>query len=356
MTDRSFVEDGVTSEISPMAYAPSWVDRFGGWIKGRPWPGRAVYLGIGLTLVAVQAIALWAEGATSVGSSLSAQAFLAGAIAFLLAMFHYLDDRAGEALMALRPLLRADDMTFRDLEYRLTTLPAWPALLASLAGIAVNVLLELMAGSYSPESLASYPVSRTLLRIAYFVCWWIMWVFLYHTVHQLIQIDRVYTRHTRVDLYRMDPLYAFSGVTALTAVSLTVLPYGFLLINQGLLLEPPALGVVLPMTALAFAAFLWPLAGIRRLVNRAKQRALEEAASRLRATFVDLHRRVDGSDLDGMGGLESAISGLQTEIESLRAIPAWPWDPETMRWWVSALLLPLVLWIVQAILQGVLGG
>jgi hypothetical protein len=306
-------------------------------------------------LLAAQAIPLWAEGATSLGAPLTAQAFLAGAIAFLLAMFHCLDDRAGEALTTLRPLLGTDDATFRELEYQLTTLPAWPTLLVSLMGIAVNLLLELMTGPYSPESLALYPVSRALLRVVYLACWWIMWAFLYHTVHQLIQIDRVHTRHTRVDLYRMDPLYAFSGVTALTAMSLTVLPYGFLLINQGLLLEPSAVGVVLPITALAFAAFLWPLAGTRRLVHRAKQRALEEAARRLRATFVDLHRRVDENDLGGIGGLESAISSLEMEMESLRAIPAWPWEPETMRWWVSALLLPLVLWIVQTILQGVVG-
>jgi hypothetical protein len=337
-------------------FLPSWIDRFNHWVKGKPWPSWTVYLGIGLVLIAVQVLVLWVEGVASMGASLAVQGFLAGAIAYLLGMFHLLDDKAGEALATLRPLLKTDEGTFHELNYRLTTLPARPTLLVSLIGIAGNMLLELVTGPYTLESLASYPISRTWMRIVYFVCWGIMWAFMYHTVNQLRQINRVYTQYARVDLCRIELLYAFSGVTALTAVSLTVCPYGFMLVNGGMLGDPSSLGYLLLMTALALVAFLWPLTGVRRLVYLEKMRALEEATRRFRAAFDDLHRRVDEKEFAGTSDLNMAIMSLDIEIKSLQAIPTWPWQPDTMRWLLSALLLPLILWVIQAVLQSVLGG
>jgi hypothetical protein len=40
----------------------------------------------------------------------------------------------------------------------------------------------------------------------------------------------------------------------------------------------------------------------------------------------------------------------------LNAISTWPWQPETLRFLVTALLLPLLLWILQYVLQLVLGS
>jgi hypothetical protein len=183
-----------------------------------------------------------------------------------------------------------------------------------------------------------------------------MWAFMYHTANQLRQINRIYTQYAQVDLCRIEPLHAFSGVTALTAVSLTVCPYGFMLVSGGVLGDPSALGYLLVMTVLALVAFLWPLTGVRRLVYREKQRALEEATRRLRATFDDVHRLVDEKELTGIGNVNMTIMTLDVEIRSLEAIPTWPWQPDTMRWLLSALLLPLILWVVQAILQRGVGG
>jgi hypothetical protein len=309
-----------------------------------------------MVLFAVQAVVLWVEGVSPMSSPLSVQGFLAGAIAFLLGMFHLLDDKAGEALTTMRPLLKADEETLHELAYRLTTMSAWPALLVSLIGIGINLLLESVTGPYTLEPLASIPISRTLLRIGYLACWGVMWAFMYHTVSQLRQIHRTYTQYARVELYRIEPLYAFSGVTALTAVSLTVCPYGFLLVSGGVLGDPSALGYLLVMTALALTAFLWPLAGVRRLVYLEKERALQEAGGRYQAMFMELHRRVDEKELAGMGDLNMTVMSLDMEMKSLQAIPTWPWQPDTMRWLLSALLLPLILWVAQAILQKVLGG
>jgi len=95
------------SESRPQLYAPSWIDRLTAWVERLPGPSWSYCLGIGLVLLLVQAIVLWIEGAFPIGTFLPIQGFQAGVIAFFLALFHYLDERADAALTTLRPALKA---------------------------------------------------------------------------------------------------------------------------------------------------------------------------------------------------------------------------------------------------------
>jgi hypothetical protein len=56
-----------------------------------------------------------------------------------------------------------------------------------------------------------------------------------------------------------------------------------------------------------------------------------------------------------MMDLNMTIAGLEMEQNALNRIPTWPWEPETVRLLVTALLLPLGLWIVQVVLQVIMG-
>ncbi len=86
-------------------YAPSWVDRLTAWVDRLPGPNWSYYLGLGLFLILVQVIVLWAEGASPISKHMTVYGFLALVISFFLALFHYLDQRAGAALTALRSAL-----------------------------------------------------------------------------------------------------------------------------------------------------------------------------------------------------------------------------------------------------------
>jgi hypothetical protein len=128
----------------------------------------------------------------------------------------------------------------------------------------------------------------------------------------------------------MKPLYAFSSVTALTAVSLTVIPYTWAAIN-GTLSDPIAIGMTLPFTILALASFVWPLLGLHRLLDEEKERLLGEASLRFEAAIVELHQRMDSGKLEGMTDMNMAIASLELEQNALNRIPTWPWQPETVR-------------------------
>ena len=55
--------------------------------------------------------------------------------------------------------------------------------------------------------------------------------------------------------------------------------------------------------------------------------------------------------LDQVGDLKTTLSTLEMELTSLRKIPTWPWEPETLRWLIGALVLPLGIWLIQYVFQ-----
>jgi hypothetical protein len=172
----------------------------------------------------------------------------------------------------------------------------------------------------------------------------------------LSQIYRIYADHTHISLFKIGPLYAFSGVAALSAVGLTIPPYGFSIVAAIPLTEPTMLAIILPITGLALLAFVWPMLGAHRLLVQEKGRLLDEAAMRVEAAIVDLHHRVDQKNYEGIGELNTAIATLDLEQSTLGGIPTWPWSPETVRMLVTAVLMPLGLWIVQFVLQNIMNN
>jgi len=340
-------------ESEAQEYAPSWVDRLTDWVAQLPGPSWGYYAGLGLALLLVQALVLWVEGPFPVGTFFPVQLFMAGLVGYFLALFEYLDNRAAAALTTLRPALKAAEEEYGRLRYQLTMLPARPTLLASVVTLFIATVLDNLPGAPSSfEALAAdSPTSAALAYFIYLITWCMFGAFIYHTIRQMRLINRIYTRHTRINLFRMGPLYAFSGLSALMAVGLTVPPYGFMAINQEILYDPRSVGVVFLVTVLAAVTFAWPLLGIHRLLVKEKERLLEESSRRLEATIVDLHQRVDSAELEGMMDLNMAIASLQIEQQALSRIPTWPWEPETVRLLITALVLPLVLWGAQIALQ-----
>jgi hypothetical protein len=67
-----------------------------------------------------------------------------------------------------------------------------------------------------------------------------------------------------------------------------------------------------------------------------------------------LHHLVDRVDLQNVDALEKTISGLATEREVIRRTPTWPWSPGALGVLVSAVLLPIAVWLLQRLLERIL--
>lgn len=339
-------------------YSPSWADRITVLVDRLPGPGWLYYAGIALILVLVQAATLWMEGIHPSDRFIVNHGTLTVMGVLFFALVHYLDSEAKRALRALRPAMapRVDDEQYGKLEFRLATLPALPTLLVCLAVVTAAVLTNLF--SAPPETLkevTSSPAATSVTYAMYLLTWWMVATFVYHTIHQLQTINHIYTDHTQINLYRTSPLYALSRVTALTAASLTIPTYAWLAINPDLLAEPIAIAIFVVITALALVVFVLPMMGIHRLLVEEKARMQNDAALRFEAVAGELHQRIDSGNLEGMDALNDAISSLKVERDALKAAPTWPWPPETVRLLVTALALPLGLWLIQFVVQRAFG-
>jgi hypothetical protein len=70
--------------------------------------------------------------------------------------------------------------------------------------------------------------------------------------------------------------------------------------------------------------------------------------------FAEIHQHIDAGEIEEVEKLTKVISVLESQRDTLKGISTWPWQPETLQFLMTALLLPLLLWIVQFVLQQVL--
>ena len=194
------------------------------------------------------------------------------------------------------------------------------------------------------------PVSYVVTTMVLLLNWWTGGTLILHTLRRLFLVARIYRRHTDVDLFRQGPLYALSRLTAQTTVGAVVVVYGMATVPS--YMATPYGGVTVALiVVLAFASFALPLVGIHGALAAEKERLLEGISDLLRSAGAELHVRIHRKTYKGMDELNKALAGLEIERNMIGAIPTWPWQPETFRWVLAAMVLPLVIWVVQLLLQ-----
>ena len=358
MTRNATIEQSVrNSETMAQLYPPSWVDRFIGWIKRLPGPSWLFYLGLWLVLFLLVNAVKWLDRSQPLGII---EPLLAPGVAdgvYFLAMMHYLNGAAGEALRAFRPVLAVSEARYNKLHYQLTTLPARGTLLASGIGAALAGLYMLL-GPKPPNYVTSFPTAVFDAGILIFTLT-VLGALIYHTIHQFTTVGRVHAIAARINLFQPDPLYAFSGLAARTVMGYILIVDTTLLFMREFMREqandPVIMGLFVFMVLLAAATFVLPLLGMHRRMDEEKGRLEAEANQRLEAAIAELHRRVDAFDLTDMTELYRAIGGLEIERDVLAKLPTWPWEPGTLRVVISPLLLPVAVWLIQRLLARFVG-
>jgi hypothetical protein len=275
---------------------------------------------------------------------------------YLLFAIHFLDNTAYRALVEFRSRFTGGASSYENLRYRLTTMPAVPSLVFGILGFALGLIylplllspvdLDLSKYFTSPTSVAVDTVLSGLSGL-------MMMMFGYHTFHQLRAISRIYTRHANVNIFDIGPLHALSRVAATTAVALLVFSYVYLAFYANWQINSVSNAILLgSLLLVALLTFIVPLYGSHRLLKIAKNERLSEIGRRLESAADTLHARVDGDDYsDESGYIDSAIDGLLKERALVAKASTWPWDPETVRAVITALLLPVFLWLITRLLE-----
>jgi hypothetical protein len=305
----------------------------------------------------VQGFLLWLEGGSLTNELLPVICFNGLAVPYLLALIQLLDDRAVQAMQGMRPVLKVSDEMFDAQKFRIATMPFLTPLLAGLAMMLFAILFPLVAsepGRYA--ALAQLPLFNVAFQIIDKSSAFLFGVVVYHTIRQLRLVNAISSNYIRVNIFQLRPVQAFSRLTAATAVGLVIFFYGWFLINPDLLADPAILGVSLLFTVLAVLVFAWPLWGVHRMMVAEKERALQQIELQFEEIFALFNQHVNADDYAAAEKLNGAIMSLEIQHNKVSAVPTWPWRSETARIVLSAVALPVLLMVVQLLVQRALGS
>jgi hypothetical protein len=343
-------------------YPPSWVDRLINAVDKLPGPAWLAYLGGILTAILLSHAVRWIDGSLPAGSLDIIRVAEAPFLILFPAVQHYLNTTARHALEGFRPALQIEDDAYSKLQYQLTTIPSRPGGVAGAIGAALGLLSLLSSplgyGVSPSTSLATDLLTAffAMLTMAFLA------VFTYHTLRQLRLVASVHRMAKHVSLFQLAPVYSFSTLTSRTRIAIIlVLSGGYIFFSYANVRgsavgsSPVDVVVLVFMFLVALACFALPLNSMHNRLTQEKTRFLAEVNRRLEGTINTVHQRLDNGEFHTMDQMEKALTNLITERKVLAEISTWPWKPETLRGFLSTLALPIILYVITAMLGRVLG-
>lgn len=346
----------ITTAGKDRPYTPSLFDGFNDWVGSLPIRPWIFYILFGCMLIVVQLLFLWLSGGLEEVELLPVIIFNALAVSFLFGLIHLLDHQAVRAMDQIRPVLDTTDEEFKDYQYKLSNMPAAIPIVVGLLTMLAVILLEQFTNPparYAPlEQLPSFNVVFFVIdKSAAFL----YGVLFYHTIRQLRLVNTITSDRTRINLFNLGPLQAFSILTATTAIGLVAGFYAWMLINPDLFSEPVILGIMTVITILSLIVFGWPLYGVHRRMTIAKEMALHEIDLRFEEAFSKFNQSMHGDDDAVIDRLNGMIATLAIQHRRISGIPTWPWKPETARFALTAIALPLILAVLQLLVRQAFG-
>lgn len=341
--------EATTSAVRP--YAPSWLNVIIRWIERAPVPPWVTYLILGFAVAALSVGQGWLAGIAEVGQISLVQVGWGVVTVGFLAIVHLFEWIAQWAFDTVRPETDLAEEAAARFRYELAIFPAVPGLIVLIAAFPLTLV------GYVTDPVASgivgYPPIALAVRAAYEAFFTaILLILLCQAIRQLRLVRTILDHVTRIDLFHPRPLYAFSRLTSGIGVSLIAV------VVAGTILAPsPTQATNLYYAAwyigfVGFAGviFVVPLLGLHGRLADEKERLQLEADERLKGILSELNQDAGRLELARADGLNKTLSSLLQQREVLARLPTWPWSTTTLRAFVSAIMLPLALFLVQRIL------
>jgi hypothetical protein len=338
-----------TSETNP--YASSFIDRFMDFVERLPSPYWLTLLVLFVLESTILHVVAWIVGWLP--------AFALSPILLIyplwlwgpLAIMTYLNSISLEALASFRPLLDVEEERLKTLRYEFTTMPARSVILNGVIWSSFYVIYNYLTFRALYEKYQPGAFLALIIFLAGLVSFFAGSAIYYHSFRQLRLVDRTVKMVKQFNLFRLDPVYAFSRVTARTGVSWMILLSLTLLCFPSGLENVMLLAMFALQGMLALAAFGLPLGFVNQRLVAEKRTLLAELNQRVESTLERLHRCLDENETGEVGQLNSVMTGLNAERDILKSIPTWPWRPGTLNGFLSAIALPIILVLIRLVLE-----
>jgi len=333
-------------------YRPGVLSRALAWIDARPGHGWWVIAVLTVALVTWANAIEWATGRLAVGTVdpiLTASVFYGP---FSLGALAYVNGVARRSLAAFWPATGWPERERADWEHRFVMSPG------RLDGVAIAIGVLIAIGSFAAAPTAAMGTGSD--RLALFVADLPSLVFGYcmfplavvHNVRQLRLVSQIHREATAIDPFDRVPLYAFSRLTVQTGLVYVIVAYYSLTVNGAF-----QAGNVFSLAALAGSillgdvCFVFPLWGIHDRLVHEKELLLRQVEGRLGRLGEEMYRRVDAGDFDATKVVSEALAGVTALRDRIVRLPTWPWPPQLFRGFVSALFLPVIVYLVSRLLS-----
>ena len=203
-------------------------------------------------------------------------------------------------------------------------------------------------GTVRPTRPTVDPVTDVVAAVLFAAVGAVFALLIVHTIRQLRLISRLSGLARNVDIFKPAPINAFSRLTAVTASGILAFVVLFVLTNPD---QPLAfIGQELAMTGLAVACFVLPLRVMHNRLITEKAILVAAGQDRLKTVLGRLHVAVDANDLSNADQLEKTLSSVLAERDVLAKLPTWPWSAVTFRGFASALLVPVVIFVITQLI------
>lgn len=343
-----------TAKFEP--YPPSFVDRFMRFIERLPIPYWLTYLALFVLQSTAFHVLGWIDG------WLPAYAFSPILLLFPLwlwgplAIITYLNSISRQAVSDFGPLLNLEPATMRQLEYEFTTMPAKGVIFSSVFWSVVYFIFSYLAFDSFYVGYEIGPVLTVITIVQGWISYLTGSVIYYHSIRQLRLVHRTVKLVKQFDLFQLDPVYAFSVLTSRTGMAWVLLLTFTVLVFPIQIAAAPILTLMVVQLVLAVAAFALPLHIVHQRLVAEKRRLEGEHDERVKSALAELHRRLANNELGDMVQLNSALSGLNAERDILAKIPTWPWRVGLLTGFLSIVVLPIILFLIQLVIGRWMGS
>lgn len=340
-------------KVAEPPYPASWVNRFTSWMRGLPTPAWVSYLALFVLFGGILGVlSRWIAGIVPTGAWTIPVYYdvYSGTIITVatLAFYHYFEVEMAEALDQSKSLTKYSSEKLEKIKYEFINMPALPYLIASIFFALITIPAIFFEYGFTGVNL-----SNILVFVEWFLTAAVTFGFVLRLIRFILQIRRFYADLSDLSLYNLASIYELPNVAAQAGLVLFVLWYVNLpfTTNEFNASNPLIILTIVFISLVPLAAFGIPFGALNRRLVREKKEEINQVSLQIKAAFDKVDSDFEAGKLNNMENMEAVISNLMSKSKFLEAIPTWPWRQGTFRLTITAVLLPISVWLIQQLLD-----
>ena len=336
------------------AYPAGPMSRLFAWAESSPWRSIAVAVGPAFALAAWAHTVLWWSGRLAVWTIDWNEVIFVMYVVILLVAGIIGRRIAREAVRTFWPATGWPEEQRAPWLYRFMAMPRRHELVALGVGLAIATAAALG----STPAIVGPQAGRAASYLAFFPTFAVGYAL--NAIGVLLGsrwlglVAEIHRDARAIDPFDREPIYAFSKLTVFVGLAILVATYYTLTLNAAFINGNLPAVVMMPFTTtLGVLAFVAPLWGIHGRLAREKAALLRDVDRRIRAVGAELYANIDARALEPSKVISDTIAALGALRDQIRDLPTWPWTPQLLRGFVSALLLPVIVYILSRLAAGI---